>query len=535
MKILTKTICVFLALLLLCPAALLFSACKMKLPFEKQPIETTDENGTPTTPTGEEQGEATKKGLQKYARNSSGYGYAQTLNFAGGYDQGATALRDEILNAPNTEEIYADRITGKKFRITKDMTMTDVRRKLIAVRAGDAVLFERGGLWRIGCGGDFYIPSGVVFGAYGEGEKPKFYGSLKNYAGDPGWYRSPENPSIWQIELDKNADVGNIVFDEVACLGVRQWAPRDVVGLYDFYFNADIRMLYIYYPGDLPNDFTSIEISQKGKIVQMYPHTVLDNICLRYTGWHAVTAGEELEDINVTNCEVGFIGGSVQGGYTRFGNGIELQLGSINSTVSHNWVYQCYDSGITFQSWNTGTRQDTHYHNLTISDNLVEFCFMGIEYFTTNLEVNGSDSDYKNISITGNVLRFAGYDWGYKQRPDPQMCSQIRGGQWAWVPDTENFVISDNVFDCAYSCTIFWWWNDPNRDPPFIHPEPHPGLTVEHNTYYISKPITGNGMLYRNNEYIKVYNLADAQAAIAKFDSDPTAIVWISRIGRETD
>lgn len=532
-----RAISVLLALLLLISCTVLFAGCG-KTATDDEDDETQQGTQDGETP----DGEGSQTGLEKYPRNSSYYDYSKSLNYKGGYDEGATALRNEILNAANTETIYADRITGKVTRIPKTVTKWSTVRSIISsARSGDAVLLERGGCWRIGSSSSLAINAGVVLGAYGEGEKPKLYGSPKNYAGDEGWARSADNANIWTITLATNKDVGNIVFDEVACLGVKKWSLSDLKKNYDFFFNASNRVLYLYYQDDLPGDFTDIEISQRCEIVEMRIHSVLDNICLRYTGSHAVNAGHQIDDVTVTNCEVGFIGGSLQfyegSRPVRYGNGIQLGMGSTNSKISHNWVYQCYDAGITFQSWATDNNQTSTYRNVEISENLIEFCCYNIEYFTTNMEGdNPAYSDYKNIHIVNNVLRFSGYDWGYKQRPDPEMCSQIRGGQWAWVEDCEDFLISGNVFDCAGACTIFWWWNDPSTG--VNHNADLPGVTVEQNTYYIIKPFTTNKgvILYKDrNTYLTGYNEVQAREAIAKFDKNPTAFVWVTQLVPEEE
>ena len=532
MRIFTRTLCALLALLLLLSCAALFAGCRKK--------RTGGEMGEEDNSTGDvNEDDGVKTGLQKYPRNSKYYNYAQSLNFVGGYDEGAKALRNEILNAANTADIYD--LAGKNVtKLPKGTSVTTLKKTIQRAVSGDVILLERGGLWRIGCDSNTYVNAGVILGAYGTGEKPKLYGSTKNYAGDEGWARSAENNNIWTITLAKNNDVGNIVFDEIACLGVHMWSLDDVKKTYDFYFNSSTRVLYLYYPDDLKADFTDIEICQRGETLQMRDNTVLDNICLRYSGAFAVNVGHQISNVTITNCEIGFIGGALQmyegSKPIRYGNGIQLGMGSIDSKISHNWVYQCYDAGITFQSWNTG--KATYYHNVEISRNLVEFCCYNIEYFTTNMEGdNPAYSDYKNIHIVDNILRFSGYDWGYKQRPDPEMCSQIRGGQWAWVEDCEDFLISGNVFDCAGACTIFWWWNDPASS--VNHNADLPGVTVEHNTYYIIRPFTTEKrnrcvILYKDRwDYLEVNRETQAREAIAKFDKNPTAIVWVSQLAPE--
>ena len=80
--------------------------------------------------------------FSKFTSNSSGYNCTKT--YKGGFFEGAAKLKDEILNSKNTEEIYE--ITGKKYYIRKDMPISDIPENL---KPGDAVLFERGGLWHM--------------------------------------------------------------------------------------------------------------------------------------------------------------------------------------------------------------------------------------------------------------------------------------------------------------------------------------------------------------------------------------------------
>ena len=455
--------------------------------------------------------------LTKYTVNSSGYD--STKKYTGGYSQGADRLREEILTSKNTEEIY--NITGKKYYISKDMPLADIPENLLP---GDAVLFERGGLWRVGDREKFIVPEGVIFGAYGEGDKPKFYGSYKNYADKSLWEKESEN--IWRIQL-YGRNVGNIAFNGTALLGVKKWHFEDLKENYDFYYNGESEQMWLYYEGELCDDFYDIEISQRGHVLILNNNATADNLFVGYTGSHAIAGEHQSEGVTVTNCEIGFIGGAMQFGETRFGNGIELPLGATNATVRHNYIHQCYDAGVTFQSW-TSAKVDSHYHNIDISDNLIEFCTYGIEYFTTDFERNGLYSDYKNISITRNIIRFSGYEWSYNQRPDKWMVSHIRGGQWAWVSDCEGFVIADNVFDCSRAFVIFWWWHDESKD--FIHPEAHRGLTVKNNTYYQNITEDKRCMLYHINTPVYAENEDELRAAISAFDSAPAKIVFLDEM-----
>ena len=453
----------------------------------------------------------------KYKTNSSGYDY--TKNYTGGFSAGADKRRAEIRNTKNTEEIYD--IKGKKYYISRDMALERIPENL---SPGDAVLFERGGLWHVGDREKFFVPQGVIFGAYGEGEKPRFYGSYKNYADKSLWEKETDN--IWCVQL-YGRNVGSVVFDETAALGVKKWHFEDLKENYDFYYNGESEKMWLYYEGEPWEDFYDIEICQRGTVLQLLDNATADNLFVGYCGSHAIASGYQRDGVTVTNCEIGFVGGAMQFGETRFGNGIELQIGATNATIKHNYVYQCYDAGITFQSWSSAKR-DSNYHNIDISDNLIEYCTYGIEYFTTCYESSGIYSDYKNIRFTNNIIRFSGYEWSYNQRPDKWMVSHIRGGQWAWVKDCEDFIIENNVFDCSNAAVIFWWWHDEEKN--FIHLEPHPGLTVKNNTYYHTFNDGNRCMNYHINKMVGAENLNELKSAVALFDSEPKEVVWLDRV-----
>lgn len=446
-------------------------------------------------------------------KNSSGYDASLVLT--GAASKEADQMRNGILNAPNTEDLYE--ITGNKYYISKEMHLNEIPKDL---KPGDAVLFERGGLWRLQREGHLKIPQGVTFGSYGIGEKPKFYGSAYNYADRSLWEKHSDN--IWKKEM-RGGNPGIITIDEKYALGVKKWEMEEVKENYDFYYDGDAATIYFYYDGDI-EDFESMEIGQRSDLVTMESDTVLDNVCLRHGASHGVDAVHNAHNVKITNCEVGFIGGSMQFAQVRFGNGIEFGLGAQNVVVRNNWVYQCYDAGITFQSWGSANL-DTYYHDIDFSANLIEYCYYGIEYFTTCYETKGLYSEYKNITMNDNIIRFSAYTWCHEQRPDKWMASHIRGGQWAYVKNCEGFEIQRNIFDTCRGCMVFWWWYDEEKN--FLYPEPHNGLTVCDNIYYQGKTFDGRVMTYHQNVPSMAENEADLIKAVARFDPKPKKIVWL--------
>ncbi len=451
----------------------------------------------------------------KYTKNSSGYDCKKILPT--GYKKEAEEMREKILRTENTEEIYD--ISGKKYYITKDMSVKDIPQNL---NPGDAVLFQRGGLWRIGDNEDFSVPKGVIFGAYGEGDKPKFYGSKKNYAHNSLWEKEG---NLWKIIMH-GGNVGIITFDEEAILGVKKWSLEEVTENFDFFHNMENGYLYLYFDGDLEKEFSSIEIGQRGDVIRLNSGSVVDNFCVRHTGSHGIVIGGKTQDFYVTNCEVGFIGGSHQFGTTRFGNGIEMQLGVKNAHITGNWVYQCYDAGITFQTWSSA-KMDTYYHDIDMNYNLVEYCYYGFEFFSTDPDTDGLYSEYKNISFIGNVFRFSALGWSYEQRPDHWMGAHIRSGQFSYIKLIENFKIQKNVFDVARTNIVFWWWDDPNRN--YSHPEKEQGIIVNDNVYIQAPTFDKRCMTFHHEPPCYAENLDEFKVAVASFDEKPAKLVWLDK------
>lgn len=448
--------------------------------------------------------------------NSSGYDASKV--FTGGAGSEANALKHSILTSGNTEDIY--NITGNKYYISADMPLASIPGNL---KAGDAVLFERGGKWRVN-GTTLTVPDGVIFGAYGEGDKPLFSGSAKNYAKSAAWSKAGEN--LWKTSL-AGGNAGIIVFNDTYALGVKKWSLDEVKEDYDFYSDDSKGVLYLYYSGNPRLDFNSIEIGQRNDIIRVKSGAVADNLCVKYTGAHGIILSSNTENAKVTNCEIGMLGGSQQLKETRYGNGIEMQLGVRHIEVSGNYVYQCYDAGITFQSWSSAN-METYYDDLDIRGNLVEFCYYNLEFFSTQPDNGGSYSEFHDIGIKNNIFRFSGYVWSYEQRPDHWMNAHIRSSQRGWYEETENFVIADNIFDCSRACIVYWWWH--STDGSYVYDSPHPGVSVSGNSFYETNTIDGRVMGYRYELAKKAYNLQTLKTAVAVFDPAPKTVVWLNTI-----
>lgn len=359
---------------------------------------------------------------------------------------------------------------------------------------GDGVLFCRGDLFR-GC---VKTKPGVTYGAYGEGEKPRFYGWDYSLADPALWELYDAEHSIWKMK-HKILDPGTLVFEDGELHSYKlipsyirgQFVCRDTDRPFDMRAEME-RDLDIYWHfediltstpskgedfpipdmtsrsyGDLylrcdrgnPGEvFGEIEaVPRRGMfLVGANDGVHIDNLCIKYVGIHGVTAGGRcVKGLHVTGCEFGWIGGTIQtylgvdpnhpagihGEVTRFGNAIEIYGGCDDYVVTDCYIYQVYDAGITHQI-TTGGRT-IEMKNVLYKDNLVEKCVYSIEYF---LDMNNGDVDsaMDGIEMCGNILREAGYGWG-QQRHNKHTPAHIKG--WSYVNRAKNYSVHDNIFD----------------------------------------------------------------------------------------
>lgn len=362
---------------------------------------------------------------------------------------------------------------------------------------GDGVLFQRGDLFR----GTVQTKPGVSYGAYGTGEKPKFYGSECSLADPSLWELYDQEHHIWKC-TKKLLDSGTLVFndgefhsrklipsyknlqfvcrdDESRPFVIEQEMTRDL-DLFcqyseyltcspskgedfpiPFFWERSRCTLYLRCDRGNPGEvFESVESVARAHMFKVggNANVTIDNVCIKYVGMHGVGAGGHVVGLKVTNCEMGWIGGSIQhyagtdpnypeggrGTVTRFGNAIEIYGGCEDYTAANNYIYQVYDAAITHQ---VSTSSKCIMTSIRYTDNLIENCVYGIEYFLDQL--NGERESYMdNVVMSGNFIRLGGYGWG-QQRHNTHTPALIKG--WSYVNTARNYTISKNIFDrCAY-------------------------------------------------------------------------------------
>ena len=271
---------------------------------------------------------------------------------------------------------------------------------------GDEVRFRRGDVFR----GFVKTRPSIRYCAYGEGEKPRLYGSEKNYADPELWEIYDSEKHIWHLK-EKTLDCGTLVFDGGAAHS-RKLIPsyrggrfvcrydekrefvisEEMTNDLDVFWKYDAVLtekpskgedfpipsldwesrgeLYLHCDAGNPGEvFSSIEaLARRHMFFVGTNHDVtIENLCIKFVGTHAISAGTT-RSLHVSGCEIGWVGGAIQnyfgtdpnypegrrGSVTRYGNGVEIYGGCDGYIVEDCYIYQVYDAGITHQITTNG-------------------------------------------------------------------------------------------------------------------------------------------------------------------------------------
>ena len=461
----------------------------------------------------------------------------------GGADAEAEALKQEILTA--TDKLV---ITGTTYYVSpngddaNDGTTPETAWKTVdavkahddLIKAGDGVLFERGGVYRtqqplsikVDPQGSYPVrvpplrvivaKSGVSYGAYGEGPKPAIYGSFKNYAWEECW-EPTEWEHIWKVETPQS-DAGLVVFNHGEAAGVKCFKGIESLKQnFDFYHDVPAGLLYLYLDTGCPHTlYEDIEIGTREDFMVVPPDTenvIVDNLAFKYFGHYGVEIRANTKNISFTNCEIGWIGGSrwvyaqSVDSEARLGNGLEFWDTAENALMENNWVYQIYDAGLSPQ----GVEGPGCFRNVVMRKNLVEYCTYAIEWFHRNPE-----TVWDGYYIEDNILRFSGYGWG-RQRKDPNTTSHICA--WTFKYETPlRIFIRNNIFDCSDWNAVYWCWGGGRS---------YPDMDVSGNTFYEKPSSTGKAICYSEIGQMMAENQVELETAINTFDSASKLVKWL--------
>ncbi len=433
-----------------------------------------------------------EKIISKYAKNEGKVDYAATKKLIEEIDLLAEAKKQAILNCES--EIS---VSGKTYYVSQngddnaDGLSPETAWKTIQkvndspIEGGDAVLFERGGIYR----GMVMCHSYVTYSAYGKGPKPIITCSPENGAGEEKWSLLEGTDNIW-IYYKEMPETGILVFNDGEDYSIKK-VPSFINGKFmvrhkpdeEFdvrkhmhlnltHFNehkalnengtpniAPENLCPLYLRCDQGNPgkvYSSIEFAVRdhGFRVPGARNVTIDNVAIKYIGGHGVAAGT-CRGLTVKNCEFGWIGGGVQyyhpsdsqraGQVVRFGNAIEIYGGCYDYTCDNNYIYQVFDAGVTHQ-FSSGSPGDCKHINVHYTNNLIEYCTYSIEYFLGNNTDTASLRFQRDIYIENNILRYSGFGFG-EQRPEYDCPAAHIKGWDSYSALDENSFVRNNIFD----------------------------------------------------------------------------------------
>ena len=423
------------------------------------------------------------------------------MQYSGGADVAAADMKKHIYNARgevdvpgNIYYVSADGNSNASGTNVNPISVDAVNN--LSLSSGDAILFKRGDTFRLSS--PMNVVSGVTYGAYGVGNKPELYGSVKNYA-EVQWWQRTDNVNVWQIDLTAS-DVGVMVFDGGDSVGVKQDMFDRLTKNGDYMNDTYWNVLYLYCDKGNPAEvFDSIELATTASVLygDAVSNVKVDNLSIKYTGAHAVNfhadySKNKTSNVAVTNCEIGWGGGfwfttEGTGHGEQYGNGIEFYGPAEDINVNNCYVYQQFDAGVTFQE-----NGYVDYKNITFDSNLIEYCSYNIEFFNggeEGVKNHLNEGYYRNIKITNNILRFAGYGFG-NNRPHAHGVAHITCWDETFVKSQSSFTITGNIFDCSANNLIYW----PNASTTA-------NITASGNTFYQrTNPIDYNSLYHVNKD-----------------------------------
>lgn len=367
-------------------------------------------------------------------------------------------------------------------------------------KPGDGIFFERGGLWR-------EIPKyrdSITYSAYGEGPKPKIYGSPENGADPKKWSLLEGSKNIWVFYRDMY-DTGCIVFNDGESWATRKnalWNGSKYVELLDKSKPIDIKKLdnlnFISLPdySGYSTKEAKLSLDKKGKLylrcdagnpgsiyssieflsnpmqnenggehvlVHVGVDSVVDNLCLMYGNQCGIFLSG---NSTVQNCELAWIGGCILefnsssflgqdvDAAIRAGDGITMTNGSNNLAIN-NYIHHIYDNGLAEETGPWYSDKDRNAQNNTYKGNLVEYCSGGLciaDWASIHTDTYNKPL-YSDFIIEDNYFMYTGYGWSHQGSDEDwgQAFSDPNMGNssiyFAFPPDTcTNINVINNVF-----------------------------------------------------------------------------------------
>lgn len=412
--------------------------------------------------------------------------------------------RDAIVNSPNMSQEEIDEILGDFGRAyyvssvngddnndgfspeTPVKTLEKVNELCDTYRAGvgSIVFLERGSVWRNG----ITIRDGIVYTAYGEGEKPVITTAVDG--ANPDLWLETEWENVWKFDYnfgDINSDVGNIVFNDGEAWTIKIMPDGtgksvryglEFNGIESFeagggelvnagslqnnlelYHDWEDGHIYLYCDYGNPGEyFDSVDICMRRAAVNKEDALAitLDNISFKYIGECGV-ALFGCYDFHVQNCTLEWIGGAVQGldangAAFRFGNGIQNWADCDGFYVTNCYFTHNYDSCVTSQFTDSSEDRVVKMNNIEFGNNVMEYAVTNYELWnwsgygwtdgSTEQLSQLQRNSIENAWVHDNYARYMGYGLGYH---GDTLNGYFWEGAFFWFQRYYNVIVENNV------------------------------------------------------------------------------------------
>jgi len=357
------------------------------------------------------------------------------------------------------------------------------------LKYNDGVLFKRGDLWRVK---QLLCQDGITYSAYGNGAKPRIYGSLENSSGADKWKLIAGSKNIWAYYKDMPF-CGYMVFNEGEAFAQKKWVywngtkyVKDdtneefhVTELNNLEYFNDVNLvgwdnlvdsnLIVYdctktgtlylrcdegNPGKIYPSIEIAPINGEVSLVQLSKANVLDNLCFKYYGNCGIMGSG-----TVQNCELAYFGGANFAFYSSDkragGAGGGINVGTSTGEGMHilnNYIHESYDEGITIEcGWN-GEDYGEIFNNILIKDNLFER--NRHDCWISSFMLDRKGIIFKNITYEENMFLYTGSTSGSLSRQSTAENAPIAIND-PGDRNIENVVVKNNTFYLSRFSLVF--------------------------------------------------------------------------------
>ncbi len=330
--------------------------------------------------------------------------------------------------------------------------------EITGLSSGDTVYFHRGDKWTE----KLTVPaSGVTFGAYGAGAKPRLTNSLAN----PDWMALSAN--IWAVP--SSIEVGNIIFNDGQSVACRELDEADLDNVDEFFWDDANDLVKLYSTSNPSVRYSQIDCARDYVVrIVNKSNLVFEGLDFRYSGRDIISSWGTCENVVIRYCDFSYGGGSLSYNKNRFGNGINIWSGAKNWEVAWCSFDQIFDTAVSPQGVEDSTIEDIYIHH-----NVITNCEMSYELF---LRKNNTAAYLTNIRFENNSCLNAGSSWGHNQRNSPVQGHHV-SLQWT-IAEVSGCTIKNNIFYESTESAIYAhrsWLRGPSN-----------GLEIDNNCYYES-------------------------------------------------